>query len=101
MHKADPKLQLNYGDLQRKIDDLDKHLRALNDGELPDVPKSIHEQLDAFLSQVATENDGAAATAKVSNGKSGGSGKKGNNSNTLNGSFLQKEKEFGNAAPKG
>ena len=50
MHKADPKLQLNYGDLQRKIDDLDKHLRALNDGELPDVPKSIHEQLDAFLS---------------------------------------------------
>ena len=41
-------------ELNEKIDKLERHLRGQNDGNMPQMPKTIHEQLEQFLQ--ATED---------------------------------------------
>lgn len=64
MHKTNPKVSLSFGDLESKIEKLERHLRGLNNGDMPELPKSIHEQIEQFLSQTTAAPDAEAAGGK-------------------------------------
>ena len=49
MHKTNPRVKLSFLDLESKIEKLERHLRGQNNGEMPELPKSIHEQIEQFL----------------------------------------------------
>lgn len=54
MHKTNPKVSLSFGDLESKIEKLERHLRGTNNGDMPELPKSIHDQIEQFLNQTSS-----------------------------------------------
>ena len=47
--KLNKSAKLNLHTLNEKIQKLERHLRSQNDGDLPAMPLTIHEQLKQFL----------------------------------------------------
>ena len=63
MLKQDRRAELKLGDLNDKIDKIETLLRNQNDGLLPELPKSVNDQIQEFLQQ------SAQPAGKISNRK--------------------------------